>query len=222
MSDVQTLGNGLNELLNGIQDVSATAIIISFMVVIYFIFKNREDVKDIWNWYKNYREKREEERSITFKNQENILILQKSFNELQEKQSKMNEENHKHWQTSQDIRNNYDDKIDGIRENINDIKIGISGMLSRINEIEEVRLLEEEKRKENERAKLKDSIGSLYRRCHEKQEWDYMDKDTLKDLLKQYEANGGLNSFVHDRVEPESYTWKLITKEEMDEKLNNM
>lgn len=43
-----------------------------------------------------------------------------------------------------------------------------------------------------------------------------MEEEALRDLIKQYESNGGLNSFVHDKVEPESYTWKLVTKEMLD------
>lgn len=47
ISEIQTLENGLNTFINGIQDVSATAVLASILVVIYFLFKNRKDVKDV-------------------------------------------------------------------------------------------------------------------------------------------------------------------------------
>lgn len=125
------------------------------------------------------------------------------------KQKQMDEENHKHWETSKDIRNNFS-------SDINEIKSGISGIVSSLNDIEEKRALEEEQRKETKRSELKDRIGDLYRHYNQTQEWNYMEEESLRDLIKEYEANGGLNSFVHDRVEPESYTWRLITKEELD------
>ena len=64
--------------------------------------------------------------------------------------------------------------------------------------------------KERQRAKLKDRIGEMYGYYHEKQEWNHMQKEALDDLITAYENAGGLNSYVHDIVQPESYTWKLI------------
>lgn len=61
-----------------------------------------------------------------------------------------------------------------------------------------------------ERARLKDKIGQSYRYYHEKQQWNSMEEEALRDLISQYEAHGGKNSFVHDTVEPETYTWKKV------------
>ena len=40
--------------------------------------------------------------------------------------------------------------------------------------------------------------------------WNYMEKEALEGLIKQYESHGGKNSFVHSIVEPEMHTWKVI------------
>ena len=37
-----------------------------------------------------------------------------------------------------------------------------------------------------------------------------MEKERMRDLIDAYEKSNGLNSFVHDTVQPESYTWELI------------
>lgn len=61
-----------------------------------------------------------------------------------------------------------------------------------------------------ERARLKDRISQAYRYYHEKGHWNRMEKEAFEDLIKDYEAHGGKNSFVHSICEPESCTWELI------------
>lgn len=209
MTELTTLENTLEVFMNGVRDVGSTTLFVCFIVVIGALFKHWDEAKDIWNWFKNRREQREEERKITFENQKNILLLQESFNDLKQEQNKMDKENLEHWEVSKSIRNDFS-------SDIFEIKNGIVNIATKMNEIEETRLKEEEKRKATKRSELKERIGSLYRYYHEKKEWNYMEEEALRDLIKQYESNGGLNSFVHDKVEPESYTWKLVTKEMLD------
>ena len=68
----------------------------------------------------------------------------------------------------------------------------------------------EKKTDDSERAKLKDRIAQAYRKHHESGEWTRMDKEAYEGLIRDYEAHGGKNSFVHDICEPESFTWKII------------
>lgn len=70
--------------------------------------------------------------------------------------------------------------------------------------------LMDEESKQNKLAELKDKIGQSYRYYHEKQEWNSMEEETLRDLITRYEANGGENSFVHSVVLPESYIWRKV------------
>lgn len=67
-----------------------------------------------------------------------------------------------------------------------------------------------ERENERQRAKLKDRIGEMYSYFHESQKWNHMQKEALTDLITAYEKAGGLNSYVHEIVQPESYTWELI------------
>lgn len=161
MTELTTLENTLEVFMNGVRDVGSTTLFVCFIVVIGALFKHWDEAKDIWNWFKNRREQREEERKITFENQKNILLLQESFNDLKQEQNKMDKENLEHWEVSKSIRNDFS-------SDIFEIKNGIVNIATKMNEIEETRLKEEEKRKATKRSELKERIGSLYRYYHEK------------------------------------------------------
>lgn len=69
-------------------------------------------------------------------------------------------------------------------------------------------------------AEYKDKIGRSYRYYNERKYsdklptpyWNEMEKESLEDLITQYESHGGKNSFVHSVVEPEIEKWKVIDK----------
>lgn len=183
--------------------------------------------KQVFAFKRNYKQKildqekerkeRELERKVTFENQENIITLQKTmiglqdcFNVLKETQNRMETDNREHWEVSKNIRGNF-------AKDIKTLTDGVSHITNQIDKIERDKAKEMEEKRSTKRAEIKHTIGTLYRECHQKGEWDYMQEDTLRDLIKEYEANGGDNSFVHDKVIPESYTWDLITKEMYDE-----
>lgn len=65
-----------------------------------------------------------------------------------------------------------------------------------------------------ERAALKDRIAQRYRKYTNEKQWTQMEKESFIGLIRDYEAHGGKNSFVHDICEPESYTWTVIDDEE--------
>ncbi len=183
--------------------------------------------KEIFAFKKNYKQKiinqeqerkdRELERKVTFENQENIIALQKTmislqdcFNTLKETQNRMEKDNREHWEISKSRQGSFSENIQTLTE-------GVSHITNQIDKIERDKAKEMEEKRSTKRAEIKHTIGTLYRECRQKGEWDYMQEDTLRDLIKEYEANGGDNSFVHDKVIPESYTWDLITKEQYEE-----
>lgn len=186
--------------------------------------------KEIFAFKKNYKQKiieqeqekkdRELERKVTFENQENIITLQKTminlqdcFNVLKETQNRMETDNREHWEISKNVRGNF-------AEDITTLKNGVTYITDQIDKIERDKEKEMEEKRSTKRAEIKHTIGTLYREYRQKGEWDYMQEDTLRDLIKEYEANGGDNSFVHEKVIPESYTWNLITKEMYEEMEN--
>lgn len=68
----------------------------------------------------------------------------------------------------------------------------------------------EEKENKRVRAELKKSIGEIYRHHHATEEINDIEFETLEDLIEEYEAAGGENSFVHSKVQPEMYLWKRV------------
>jgi len=80
----------------------------------------------------------------------------------------------------------------------------------KINVISQMILESEKKSDAAARARLKDRIGQAYRYYHERGSWNRMERDAFKDLIEDYEAHGGENSFVHEICEKEYPTWKLI------------
>ena len=201
-----------------------TVLFAAFLLGLGLFIKHR---KEIFAFKKNYKQKiinqeqerkdRELERKVTFENQENIIALQKTmislqdcFNTLKETQNKMEKDNREHWKISKNIRENFAEDIETLKDGVTDIK-------TQLEKNERDKEKEMEEKRSTKRAEIKSAIGSLYRECRQKGEWDFTQEDTLNDLIREYEANGGNNSFVHENVIPESYTWKLITKEMYEE-----
>lgn len=90
------------------------------------------------------------------------------------------------------------------------IKKDLVNVMDLVNEINNKLDAMEKKNDESERTRLKDRIAQAYRKYSESGEWTEMDKESYEGLIKDYEAHGGENSFVHKICEPESYTWKII------------
>ena len=67
---------------------------------------------------------------------------------------------------------------------------------------------------DNRRASLKDRISQAYRHYHDKKKWTKIDKETLEGLISSYESCGGTNSFVHELVQKEMYTWEVVDEDE--------
>lgn len=72
----------------------------------------------------------------------------------------------------------------------------------------------ERKSDATERASLKERIATLYRKYSTDKCWTAMERESFNGLIRDYEAHGGKNSFVHDICEPESFTWKVTDEGE--------
>ena len=71
---------------------------------------------------------------------------------------------------------------------------------------------EENEKKHNKRvrAELKDKIGQTYRYHHSTGKINDIELEALEDLIEEYEAADGENSFVHSLVQKEMYTWEKV------------
>lgn len=93
---------------------------------------------------------------------------------------------------------------------LNTISSDVHATKDKINVLSQMIIDMQNKADATERARLKDRISQAYRYYHEKGYWNRMEKEAFEDLIADYEAHGGQNSFVHSICEPESCTWKLI------------
>ena len=95
-------------------------------------------------------------------------------------------------------------------EKLNEISKEVITTKEKINVLSQMIIDMQNKTDATERARLKDRISQAYRYYHEKGSWNKMEKEAFDDLISDYEAHGGKNSFVHEICEPESCTWQLI------------
>lgn len=100
---------------------------------------------------------------------------------------------------------------EAIRQSVSELQLKIDAITRSVDEMRNIQ-------DQDKLAEYKDRIGQSYRyyvtRRHSDEEpvpyWNKMEKNALTDLIKQYEAHGGKNSFVHSIVEPECEKWKVI------------
>jgi predicted nuclease with TOPRIM domain len=85
----------------------------------------------------------------------------------------------------------------------------ISKLNGNVNELRQLLLDMQKKNDDCERARIKNEISKAYQRFHKVKKWSSMEKEAMEDLIEQYEACGGINSFVHKKVQVEMYTWEV-------------
>lgn len=123
----------------------------------------------------------------------------KSYVESQEREQARKEEFERHAKEIGELKQGYSDFHQAIGD--------LDDKLNRLSD-----MVEELKERTNaqERTRLKGSISRLYRECHQNKQWTQMQKDVMEDMIQSYEECGGGNSFVHEIVQKEIYSWKII------------
>lgn len=69
----------------------------------------------------------------------------------------------------------------------------------------------EENNKQRIRAELKDKLLRAYRQHHAAARISSMELEAMSELVEVYSQNGG-NSFVHEVIVPEMYTWEVTNE----------
>mgnify|MGYP001150726039 CR=1 FL=1 len=100
--------------------------------------------------------------------------------------------------------------LDNHERRLDSISTDVKATKDKLNVVSQMLVEMQSKNDASERAKLKDRISQSYRYYHERGKWNVMEKEAFKDLVDDYEAHGGTNSFVHEICVPESYTWKIV------------
>ena len=182
--------NGANVMndINALTQVDYIAVFISVMTILIGVLSIKKIIESFYKWFgletKWMREKREQ-RDLLLKTAEKVCDLEGRQDEFAQNRI------HDREQSFQ-IQKELVDAIDRI-----DHKLDVT----------------HEKTNKRVRAELKERIGQSYRYYHSKGQWNDIEKEALEGLIEEYEEAGGNNSFVHDIVVPESYTWKLVDRE---------
>lgn len=103
----------------------------------------------------------------------------------------------------------HDEDIELLKQEYSEIKKNTKTANEKLNVLSMILREMQDKEDTKERARLKNTISSLYRECHQTRKWTQMQKDTMEDMIASYEACNGKNSFVHDTVQKEMYTWDV-------------
>lgn len=185
-----------------------------------WIRKNREEHELLMNTSKSLAALQEEHKKDIRESDEHDKILQDNLtifmDEIKDvisetqKEIKQFSENRVHdREQSLRIQKELTDAQNNLSESISLISEKIDNMQNKT----DLRFKEsEEKNNKRVRAELKDKIGKSYRYYHEIGAINDMELEALEDLIEEYEAANGENSFVHSVVQKEMYTWKKIDR----------
>lgn len=183
-------------IIEYLTSISPNIVIITIIFIIFMlwiIFKNRTYISDFFNENYNKRQKQEELLQTIKANQTNInTIIEDRIND----------------------RN----QISFIQKELSDVQIELSNSLTDIsNKIDHMQKRTDERFEESEkknnkriRAELKDKISQSYRYYHSIGKINDMESEALEDLIEEYEAADGKNSFVHSVVQKEMYIWERV------------
>ena len=111
------------------------------------------------------------------------------------------------------LRNDSEEKDALIDKTINDVdklKTDMSDVSQKVDNLLIMLQTERDERLKRDRAKLKKDIKEIYQKCNITKTITHMDINTLEDLIEEYEAAGGKNSFVHTTVQKEMYAWEEV------------
>lgn len=167
--------------------VSATVIALVLLILFWIVailFKHRKDIMRALNQWAQRKQEKDELLQMVYQNK-------KAIDEYAENRVHDREQSFEIQKQLTDAMQALSDKLDAMGQK---------------------QLEFEEKHRKRIRAEMKDKISQLYRYYHEKQEWNDMEREAFGDLIDEYEAAGGSNSFVHTIVQPESYMWKVVKR----------
>lgn len=185
----------MKDLLTAYADYLTPGIFIAAIVMLYIlcrcVLKNRKAVSAFFNDLYNRRKRKEELLKIIHENQAEIKQIME--NRLHDREQ------------SFAIQKELTDAQKELAESV----AVISEKLDAMQRNTDARFAESE-RKNNKRirAELKDKISQSYRYYHSLGKINDMELEALEDLIEEYEAADGENSFVHSIVQKEMYTWE--------------
>lgn len=182
------MDSSLLELLHKVTLIDLIWALVLVAVIVGVVISQKKNISKVLNkWRKN---KNEEENLVSL-----IYELKKTVDDIK-----------KEVGTYQDNRVSDREVSRKIRKEIYD---DINKQSQGIQELKEIIVKMQEKNSKTKRAEIKEKIERIYRECHPTMSCTPTQLEALKELIEEYEAHGGTNSFVHTLVEPEMYEWEV-------------
>lgn len=175
----------LANLLMGLDTAMSVTVIVVVLIILCWLigilFKHRKDIMCALNQWAQRKQEKDELLKMVYNNKK--AIEQYAENRIHDREQSFM------------IQGQLTDAIKALSEKLDAIDKRQSDY--------------EEKHKKRLRAEIKDRIAELYRYYSTKKSWSSMEKEAFDGLIEEYESAGGENSFVHSKVQAESYLWKI-------------
>lgn len=172
-----------------VYDLIITLILVATMVGILISQRKRlSKLLDKWR-----RDKNEEEdfQQLVYSLKDSVAELKTSMTQYQQNRERDREDSRKIRDEMYKVMNKQSNGIEELKKAIVEM---------------------ERRNSKTKRAELKERIEKIYSECHPTMTCTEMAFETLRDLIEEYEAHGGVNSFVHTVVEPEMHNWKKVSR----------
>jgi chromosome segregation ATPase len=183
------MGKSLLELLT---EVTVIELVVALILIVTIVSILASQKKRILKWMNKWRKNKNEEEDfnqLVYDLKDSVAELKKTMGQFQKNREHDREDSRK---IRSEMYKVMDKQSAGIR-NLTDIIVEM-----------------QKKNSKTKRAEIKEKIERIYRECHPSMTCTDMAFETLRELIEEYEAHGGINSFVHSTVEPEMYEWKVI------------
>ena len=189
------MNSTIEEALQQITVMDLIWVLILLATVCTILLSQKTKISNLFNKWRKNKNKEEEFTNLVYELKSSVESLKKEVQSNREERER-NRANDR--EQSRQIR---EEMYGVIREQSNKL----SDLVNTVNAMRD----QDSKTK---RAELKEKIERIYHECHPARTCTDMQLDTLRDLIARYEDHGGKNSFVHTTVEPEMYTWTVITR----------
>lgn len=182
-------------IINKIECITPSAFII-FCIFLFFIINWLISKKDFFieTWNKFYEHRKHKEEFFQM-----LIDDHKRIKEYEENRIHDREQSFQIQKQLIDANANLAEKLESMSQ-----KIDANQKLT-----DERFAASEESSKQRIRAELKDKLLRAYRQHHAAAHISSMELEAMSELIEVYSQNGG-NSFVHEIIVPEMYTWEVV------------
>lgn len=185
------MNNSLLDLLTEVTVLELVTALILIITIIGVIISQKKRISKLMDKWRKNKNEEDDFNKLVYDLRDSVKELKTTMSQYQE-----NRENDR--EDSRKIRTEMYAEINKQSQGIKDLTDIVVEM--------------QKKNSKTKRAEIKEKIERIYRECHPSMTCTDMALETLKELIEEYEAHGGINSFVHSTVEPEMYQWKIIKK----------